>query len=61
MHHAEIDPVTKMGVWAASDLRDGVKQRLLIQIFKPENWLTIREAGEALREIWLPCRFPIRG
>jgi uncharacterized radical SAM protein YgiQ len=44
MYYTGIDPFTKQEVYVARGLRDRKMQRALMQFFKPENWLTVREA-----------------
>src|SRR5579883_138031 len=43
-YHTGIDPFTKQQVYVTKGLRDKKMQRPLMQFFKPENWLTVREA-----------------
>src|SRR5262249_49074858 len=44
MYYTGIDPFSKKQVHVARDLKDRLKQRALMQFFKPENWFTVREA-----------------
>jgi hypothetical protein len=44
MYYTGLDPFTKQQVYVAKGLRDRKMQRALMQFFKPENWLTVREA-----------------
>jgi Domain of unknown function (DUF3362) len=44
LYYPGIDPFSKKTVHVARDLRDRLKQRALMQFFKPENWFTVREA-----------------
>jgi hypothetical protein len=44
MYYTGIDPFTKQAVYVARHLRDRKLQRALMQFFKPENWLAVREA-----------------
>ncbi len=44
MYYTGIDPFTKMPVKIARGMRDRKMQRVLMQLFKPENWFTVREA-----------------
>lgn len=43
MYYTGIDPLTKQEVFIAKGLRDRKMHRALMQIFKPENWFTVRE------------------
>jgi hypothetical protein len=40
MYYPGIDPFSKKTVHVARDLRDRLKQRALMQFFKPKNWFT---------------------
>jgi hypothetical protein len=44
MYYPGIDPFSKKTVHVARDLRDRLKQRALMQFFKPKKWFTVREA-----------------
>ena len=44
MYCTGVDPFTKQAVYIARGLRDRKMQRALMQVFKPENWFTVREA-----------------
>jgi Domain of unknown function (DUF3362) len=44
VYYTGIDPFTKQQVYVAKGLRDRKMQRALMQFFKAENWLTVREA-----------------
>jgi uncharacterized radical SAM protein YgiQ len=44
MYYTGIDPFTKQEVYVARNLRDRKLQRALLQFFKPENYLVVREA-----------------
>ena len=44
MYHTGIDPITMKPVTVAKNLRDRKFQRALLQFFKPENYLEVREA-----------------
>jgi hypothetical protein len=44
MDYAGMDPFTKQPVNVAKGLRGREMQRALMQVFKSENWFTVREA-----------------
>src|SRR5438132_1338379 len=44
MYYTGLDPFTKRPVHVARNLHDRKLQRALMQFFKPENYLTVREA-----------------
>src|SRR5881396_2783352 len=44
LYYTGIDPFTKKEVHVAKGIKDRKMQRALMQFFKPENWLTVREA-----------------
>jgi hypothetical protein len=44
MYYAGIDPFTKQEAFVARHLRDRKLQPALLQFFKPENYLEVREA-----------------
>jgi Domain of unknown function (DUF3362) len=44
LYYTGIDPFTKQQDYVAKGLRDRKMQRALMQVFKPENWFTVREA-----------------
>jgi Domain of unknown function (DUF3362) len=44
MWYTGIDPMSGKPVEVARHLRDRKLQRALMQFFKPENWLEVREA-----------------
>ena len=44
MWYTGVDPMTGKPVEVARHLRDRKLQRALMQFFKPENWLEVREA-----------------
>ncbi len=44
MYHTGTDPFTREEVYVARGLRDRKLQRALMQFFKPENYLAVREA-----------------
>src|SRR3989440_4734401 len=44
MYYTGLDPFTKQPVSTARNLKDRKLQRALLQVFKPENWFTVREA-----------------
>lgn len=44
LYYTGIDPFTKKPVHVAKAMRDRKMQRALMLFFKPENWLTVREA-----------------
>ena len=43
-YYTGIDPFTKQQVYAARHLRYHNLQRAVLQLFKPDSWLTVREA-----------------
>src|SRR5262245_64335041 len=44
LYYTGIDPFTKKPVHVAKSMRDRKMQRALMQLFKPANWFTVREA-----------------
>jgi uncharacterized radical SAM protein YgiQ len=44
MYYTGIDPFTKKTMYIARDMKDRMKQRALMQFFKPDNWFLVREA-----------------
>lgn len=44
LYYTGINPFTKQEVYIPKGLRDRKMQRALMQFFKPENWLTVRDA-----------------
>lgn len=44
MYYTGIDPFSKKQVHVARDLKDRLKQRAMMQFFKPENYFAVREA-----------------
>jgi hypothetical protein len=47
MYYAGVDPFTKKPVQTAKSRTDRKLQRALMQFFKPENHLSVRESAHA--------------
>lgn len=44
LHFTGLDPFTMKEVYVAKSLRDRKLQRALLQFFRPDNWLSVRDA-----------------